>query len=140
MLRSQMHPAYNSDWDGHIGTRCPVLWQCCCVNSYLCTPEDSKRLQRGVSGSVVSITNPSQHCLGNKQYFQPSLTPGSHLPFSTVFRSTAMQASPKFMELSQAPSEIRRQEVCLSYPRGSKCPSPALSRPPDCIHNTLCQG
>lgn len=32
-----------------------------------------------------------------------------------------MQASPKFTGLSQGPSEIRRQEVCLPYPWGSEC-------------------
>jgi hypothetical protein len=125
----------NGDWDWHMGTWCPVLWQCWYVTSaHLRT---LKRLQREeFPDQYCSITNPSQRFLGNKQCFRPSLTPGSHLPFSTVFHSTAMQAPPKFMEVSQAPSEIRRQDLCLPFPWGSRSPSLALSWPLDnfCQH------
>lgn len=83
------------------------------TSAHLRTPETKREK---FLYQYCSITNPSQRFLGNKQYFQPSLTPGSHLPFFALFHSTAMQASPKFMELSQAPSEIRRRDLGRLFP------------------------
>lgn len=112
--------------------KCPVPWQCWCVNIYLCTPEDYRKLrERNSWNQYLSITNPSQVFLGNEQYFQPSLTPGSHLPFFIVSHSTTMQVSPKFHLRSGG-------RTCAFHSFEGSGSSPALSGPLDHFVPVLC--